>query len=324
MHSQHYSKHWFMKLGLPEEIRSDNGSEYINTELTHLCNYFEIKFKPSTTYAPWTNGLVEGTNRIIGQFIRTLLHEKLQNWSWKAKYFPYAYNTQYQTRIGMSPYEVVVNQKPRKPTKIKLGSTTDEMGNCNPTEKSACNTQPEHTHLEKQFSHPKIAKLQKGIFAKRFFDKEKHYNDRYQTITKILQNRKKLTDEMNLRFRTAKPLEKNTFTLVTNQQQIDGVSKNLLPLKTGPYLIIDKPTETTFILKDNNKEQIKIHRNHIVPCYPKERNIKIELQNYLLTNEIPTLKQPNVATGPKPSLKQSDKEHSHQYNLRKRKITLLK
>ena len=118
-------EHWFMTLGLPEEIGSDNGSEYINTELTHLCNYCEIKCKPSTTYAPLTNGLVEGTKRIIGQFIRTLLDEKYHNWSRKAKFFPYAYNTQYQTRLGMSPYEVVFNQKP---TKIKLGSTTDEMG----------------------------------------------------------------------------------------------------------------------------------------------------------------------------------------------------
>ena len=168
-------EHWFMKFGLPEEIRSDNGSEYINTESTHLCNYFEIKFKPSTTYAPWTNGLVEGTNRIIGQFIRTLLDEKYHNWSRKAKFFPYAYNTQYQTRLGMSPYEVVFKQESRKTTKKKLGSTTDEMGNCNPTEKSACNTQPAHTHLEKQFSHPNIAKLQKGTFAKWFLDKEKHY-----------------------------------------------------------------------------------------------------------------------------------------------------
>ena len=52
---------------------------------------------------------------------------------------------------------------------------------------------------------------------------------------------------MNLRFRTAKPLEKNTFVFVTNQQQVDGVSKKLLPLKTGPYLIIHEPTETTYI-----------------------------------------------------------------------------
>ena len=77
-------EHWFMKFGLPEEIRSDNGSEYINTELTHLCSYFEIKLKPSTTYAPWTNGLVEGTNRRVGQFIRTLIDEKYHNWSRKA------------------------------------------------------------------------------------------------------------------------------------------------------------------------------------------------------------------------------------------------
>ena len=159
-------EHWFMKFGLPVEIRSDNGSEYIKTELTHLSNYFEIKFKPSTTYALWTNGLVEGTNRIFGQFIRTLLDKKYNNWSRKAKFFPYAYNTQYQTGLGMSPYEVVFNQKPRKPTKIKIGTTTDEMGNCNPTIKSACNTQPAHTHLENQFSHHKIATLQKRTFAK--------------------------------------------------------------------------------------------------------------------------------------------------------------
>ena len=315
-------ENWFMKFGLPEEIRSVNGSEYINSVLTHICNYFEIKFKPSTTYAPWTNVLVEGTNRIIGQFIRTLLDEKYHNWSRKAKFFAYAYKTQYQTRLGMSPYEVVFNQKPRKHTKIKLGSTTDEMGNCNPTEKNACNVQPAHTHLEKQFSHPKIAKLQKGTFAKWFLDKEKHYNDTYQTITKILQNRKELTYELNLRFRTAKPLEKNTFVLVTTQQQIYGVSKKLLPLKTGPYLIIDKPRETTYILKDNNKEQITNHRNHIVPYYPKEKHIKLELQNYLLTKEFPTLKQPNVTTDNKISIKQSDTEHTHQFNLRKRKITL--
>ena len=162
----------------------------------------------------------------------------------------------------MSPYEVVFNQKPRKPTKKKLGTITDEIGNCKPTETSVCKTQPKHTLLEKQFNHSKIAKLQKGTFAKWFLDKEKHYNEAHHTITKILENRKKLTDEMNLRYRTTKPLGKNTFVLLTNQQQVDGVSKKLLPLKTGPYLIIDKPTEITYILRDNNKEQITIQKSH--------------------------------------------------------------
>ena len=130
---------------------------------------------------------------------------------------------------------------------------------------------------------------------------------------------------MNLRFRAAKPLEKNTFVLITNQQQIDGESKKLLPLKTGPYLIIDRPTETTYVLKDNNEEYITIHRNHIVPYYPKERHIKPELQNYLLTNEIPILKQPNIQTTTKIAKEHITPEEikqNHNYNLRKKKITI--
>ena len=72
--------------------------------------------------------------------------------------------------------------------------------------------------------------MQKGTFAKWLLDKEKQFNETYQTITRISQNRKKLTDEMNTRFRTAKPLPIRTFVL-TNQQQIEGVSKKLIPLK---------------------------------------------------------------------------------------------
>ena len=128
---------------------------------------------------------------------------------------------------------------------------------------------------------------------------------------------------MNIRFRTAKPLEKNTFVLLTNQQQIAGVSKKLLPFHhPGPSIIIDKSTDTTYILRDVNKEQITIHRNHIVPYYPKEKYIKLELKNYLLTNDIPTLKQPNTSTSTEKDIPRSDTEHTHQYNLRKRKVTL--
>ena len=59
---------------------------------------------------------------------------------------------------------------------------------------------------------------------------------------------------MNTRFRTAKTLPIGTFVLLTNQQQIDGVSKKLIPLKTGPYVIIEKPNDATYILQDKDKK----------------------------------------------------------------------
>ena len=79
---------------------------------------------------------------------------------------------------------------------------------------------------------------------------------------------------MNTRFRTAKPLPIRTFVLLTNQQQKDGVSKKLIPLKTGPYLINEKPTDTTYILGNQKKEKITIHKNHIEPYYPKKNILK--------------------------------------------------
>ena len=61
----------------------------------------------------------------------------------------------------MSPYGVLFNQKPRKSTQVKQGTTTDKLGSCHPSDDSICKTQPTYTHLESQFNHPKLAKLQK-------------------------------------------------------------------------------------------------------------------------------------------------------------------
>ena len=77
-----------LKFGLPEEIRSDKGSKYVITELTHHCKCFEIKIKQSTTCAPWTNGLLEGRIRIIVKFIRTLVDGNLKTSHEKKNFLP--------------------------------------------------------------------------------------------------------------------------------------------------------------------------------------------------------------------------------------------
>ena len=164
-------------------------------------------------------------------------------------------------------------------------------------------------------------------------DIEKQFNETYQTITRILQKRNKVTDEMNTRFRTTKPLQNHTFVLLTNQQQIEGVLKKLLPLKTGPYLIIEKPTDTTYILQDQNKDRMTIRRNHVDTYYPKVKHIKEELQNCLLDNHVPMLKQPNktiiknTETKNKlidQNLETKNSKNTTTFNLRKRSVKIQK
>ena len=41
---------------LSEILVTDNGTEFINNEIITLCHMYNIKHKPRTSHAPWTNG----------------------------------------------------------------------------------------------------------------------------------------------------------------------------------------------------------------------------------------------------------------------------
>ena len=121
-------EHWIAKFGLPEILVTDNGTEFINNEIITLCHLYNIKHKPRTSHAPWTNGLVEGMNRSLQEYLRCIINgndTRYTEWSADVKLFPLAYNSQITTTLGMSPYEMVltkshVNQLCLQQTLIKM------------------------------------------------------------------------------------------------------------------------------------------------------------------------------------------------------------
>ena len=62
-------EHWVAKFGLPEILVTDNGTVFINNEIITLCHLYNIKHKPRTSHALWTNGLVEGMNRSLQEYL---------------------------------------------------------------------------------------------------------------------------------------------------------------------------------------------------------------------------------------------------------------
>ena len=118
-------EHWIAKFGLPEILVTDNGTEFVNNEIITLSHLYNIKHKPRTSHAPWTNGLVEGMNRSLQEYLRCIINgndTKYTEWSADVKLFPLAYNSQITTTLGMSPYEMIFNQKPRKPIMFTANS----------------------------------------------------------------------------------------------------------------------------------------------------------------------------------------------------------
>ena len=151
--------HWITKFGISDILVTDNGNEYINGELAYFCRTDNVQFKRCTPYAPWSNGLVENSNRQLNTFLRTVLESQYDTWSQKVKVFPFAFNSQVRTNMNLSPHELVFGQKPKKPIMFNLSCTTDNFGNCKPTDNSPRLFLAMHTHTDHLGHHPQIMKL---------------------------------------------------------------------------------------------------------------------------------------------------------------------
>ena len=125
-------EHWITTFGLPEIFVTDNGTEIINNDIITLCHLYNIKHKPRTSHAPWTTGLVEGMNRSLQENLRCIINgndTRYTERSTDVKLFPLSYNSQITTTLGLSPYERVFNQKPRKPIILTANSSKFAMHN---------------------------------------------------------------------------------------------------------------------------------------------------------------------------------------------------
>ena len=95
--------------------------------------------------------------------------------------------------------------------------------------------------------------------------------------------RQNINNQINLRFTPATDLKIGTFVLIPNFQTQKRLSKNLQPLRKGPYQINAKPTEVTYKLIDTTKKEIVQHRNNLLPYNPKEYALRELTQLYSFT-----------------------------------------
>ena len=111
------------------------------------------------------NGLVEGMNRSLQEYLRCIINgndTRYTEWSTDVKLFPLSYNSQITTTLGMSPYEMVINQKPHKPIMFTANAHNNAQGCCQPNKDSICYNSPLHSHDEDHFHQPQILKLASG------------------------------------------------------------------------------------------------------------------------------------------------------------------
>ena len=116
-------------------------------------------------------------NRSLQKYPRCIINGNdtgYNEWSSNVKIFPLSYNSQITRTLGLSPYEMVFNQKPRKPIIFITNSSKITQGYCQPTKESICYNLPLHTHDEDHLHHPQILKLASGTHAEWILNRDKN------------------------------------------------------------------------------------------------------------------------------------------------------
>ena len=77
-----------------------------------------------------------------------------------------------------------------------------------------------------------------------------------------------------------KPFPLGTFVLKRNFTHVH-FSDNFKPLRIGPYKILHRLSDVTYELLSQDGSTFHIHRNHLIPYYPKEPLLYTQLRNFM-------------------------------------------
>ena len=114
----------FARVGVPEEILTDQGTNFTSQLLQEIYRLLRIKPIRTTPYHPQTDGLVERFNHTLKSMLRKTASTEGKNWDELLPYLLFAYREVPQASTGFSPFELLYGRQVRGPLDILRESWT--------------------------------------------------------------------------------------------------------------------------------------------------------------------------------------------------------
>ncbi|XP_064399260.1 uncharacterized protein LOC135345747 [Halichondria panicea] len=108
----------FSRVGIPEEILTDQGSNFTSTLLTEIYRMLHVHPIRTTPYHPQTDGLVERFNQTLKRMLRKATKDEGKDWDKVIPYLLFAYREVPQSSTGFSPFELLYGRSVRGPLDI--------------------------------------------------------------------------------------------------------------------------------------------------------------------------------------------------------------
>lgn len=172
---------WICQFGIPENIISDQGSQFESDVFQTLCEAFKIRKKRTTAYRPQANGAIERMHREIKKHLRSIalqydLHfsqvreenEFVDNWTTYLPIIKFRLNSTRSPATGYTPLEMILGFQPRLPEDLAW-SYKPKQGSVGASPKAYLQwlQNCKNTILNDALDHQKLYDRQK----KRTFDK---------------------------------------------------------------------------------------------------------------------------------------------------------
>ena len=108
----------FSKFGIPTEILSDQGANFMSRLLKELYNLMHILCICTSPYHPQSDGLVERFNKTLKSLLRKFVKGEGKDWDLMLPYLLFAYREVPQESTGFLPFELMFGRDIRGPLDV--------------------------------------------------------------------------------------------------------------------------------------------------------------------------------------------------------------
>ncbi|KAL6178881.1 hypothetical protein ACLB2K_050398 [Fragaria x ananassa] len=98
----------------------DNGTPFVNREVSDMLKGYGVKHRKSTPYYPQGNGQAEATNKTLLRILSKMVFEYEKGWSNHLPDALWAYRTSPKKTTGFSPYSLVYGSKAISPVELTV------------------------------------------------------------------------------------------------------------------------------------------------------------------------------------------------------------
>ena len=230
----------YSRLGFPEILHSDQGPCFTSALFTQMCKLLQIAKSRTLPYRPASNGQCERYNRVVLDMIRCLSSD-LKSWDEYLPFISSAIRSMVNGTSGFSPNYMMLGRETSRPIEILYG-----------VERQSFSSEIEYVrHLDE-------------VMRKAHFLARKHIQGE-MCASKRAYDRTSLENNY----------EKGDFVYKVREGGKKGLSKKLLSLYEGPY-VVTGTIPPVLVCIQGRKRSSYVHHNKLKPC--DDRHIPLWLR----------------------------------------------